>query len=240
MVGTIRYMSPEQLTDSSSVDASADIYALGAILYECLSGVVPHSTSSIQQLMFDILNREPLPLRQLAPGLPNSVCELVTSCISKDSAARPSAHELAEALADELAPLPMSGSATTMSDVSPEAGWRAPQSSSRRSMALAACAVVSALGGAGIQAATSSAPVHANPPSPPPIATLGTTVACLAPTPPSNVTLGPALAGAPPGVAATRRSITARVASAPLTVGDAEPANVIRSGTFDMSNPYSE
>src|SRR5262249_19470914 len=53
-IGTVRYMAPEQLIDSVSVGPPTDVYAIGAILYECLAGMPPHAGETAQELMFSI------------------------------------------------------------------------------------------------------------------------------------------------------------------------------------------
>jgi eukaryotic-like serine/threonine-protein kinase len=103
IVGTIRYMAPEQLVNSGSVDATTDVYALGAILYECLSGLPAHDGESIEEIMFQILNGTPRSLSESCRELPNSLCSLVMACLSKDRGMRPATAEaLAEALASML------------------------------------------------------------------------------------------------------------------------------------------
>jgi serine/threonine-protein kinase len=59
LIGTAKYMAPEQLKDGASAGPAADIYALGAILYECLCGTPPHTGMSAQELMFKIMNEAP-------------------------------------------------------------------------------------------------------------------------------------------------------------------------------------
>lgn len=95
IVGTVRYMSPEQLADGAKVDAATDIHALGAILYECLSGRAAHSGESIQEAMFSVLNKHPRPLDDVPPALG----ALVLRCLAKDPAQRPAS---ARVLAAEL------------------------------------------------------------------------------------------------------------------------------------------
>jgi eukaryotic-like serine/threonine-protein kinase len=86
IVGTVRYMAPEQLADGGSVGPATDIHALGAILYECLSGHPAHRGDTIQEAMFSVLNREP---RALA-DTPASVNSVILDCLAKDAAQRPS------------------------------------------------------------------------------------------------------------------------------------------------------
>jgi serine/threonine-protein kinase len=58
LVGTVRYMAPEQIENSARVTPSSDIYALGAILYEALTGVSAHAGATLEETMFDIIHRD--------------------------------------------------------------------------------------------------------------------------------------------------------------------------------------
>jgi serine/threonine protein kinase len=99
ILGTIRYMAPEQLLGNGDVGPHTDIYALGAILYECLSGRPAHSGSTPQQLMYSVMNGSPTSLAELRVGLPPALVALVTRCLAKDHRCRPSS---ARALAAQL------------------------------------------------------------------------------------------------------------------------------------------
>lgn len=100
VLGTIRYMAPEQLEDSSRAKASADVYALGAILYECLCGVPAIAGETLQDTMFAILHREPRRPSDLR-AMPSELESVVLCALSKDSTAR---YASAEALEHALAP----------------------------------------------------------------------------------------------------------------------------------------
>jgi serine/threonine protein kinase len=99
IIGTVRYMAPEQLSDGAAVGPATDVYALGAVLYECLSGKPAHCGDSIQRVMFGVMNSEPEALAQLCPSLPDSLVAVVAGCLSKDPKGRPqTAAALAQAL----------------------------------------------------------------------------------------------------------------------------------------------
>jgi hypothetical protein len=101
ILGTVRYMAPEQLIDSASVGAACDLYGLGAVLYQCLTGRLPHAADSEPELMFEILNRPAPPLAKLRPDLPVALTALVDQALAKDPGARPSsAHVFHERLAE--------------------------------------------------------------------------------------------------------------------------------------------
>lgn len=100
IVGTVRYMAPEQLSNNAAIGPATDIYALGAILYECLTGSPPYTEKTIQELMFAVMNREPPPLRAQRPHLPSSLARAVHRALEKDPQRRPpSAAALAASLA---------------------------------------------------------------------------------------------------------------------------------------------
>ena len=87
MMGTARYMSPEQIR-GLEVDGRSDIFSLGVMLYELLSGQAPFQGATSGEVMASILNRDPLPLAQLAPNVPAVVAQLVTRALAKEREAR--------------------------------------------------------------------------------------------------------------------------------------------------------
>jgi serine/threonine protein kinase len=100
MLGSPVYMSPEQLNSSRDVDARTDIWALGIILYELLSGRLPFQGESVPQLCVSVLQAEPLPLTSLRPDLSPGLQAAIFRCIQKDRGSRfATVGELADALA---------------------------------------------------------------------------------------------------------------------------------------------
>jgi serine/threonine-protein kinase len=99
VVGTPFYMAPEQVKGSVPVDERTDLYALGVVLYELLSGKRPHR-QGMPDLLLAIRDEPPASLALECPGLPAELVALVESALSKDPLARPqSALAFAEALA---------------------------------------------------------------------------------------------------------------------------------------------
>jgi serine/threonine-protein kinase len=98
-VGTPFYMPPEQARGEKEIDQRADIYGLGAILFEALSGQKPHPGDAYNVILYHILTQPPVPIAPLRPGLPAGLPELLCRALSSDPAGRPgSAKEFAEAL----------------------------------------------------------------------------------------------------------------------------------------------
>jgi serine/threonine-protein kinase len=98
-VGTPYYMSLEQLRNSSAVDARADVYSLGVVLYECLSGRKPFQADTIGDLVYALCSGPPTHLARLRPDLPTEVADMVMRTLSANRDDRPATMvDLAAAL----------------------------------------------------------------------------------------------------------------------------------------------
>ena len=98
VVGTPAYMSPEQLLDDP-VDARADIYAVGVVLYECLTGHRPVEATSAAGLIGKLLSTTPRPPRDVNTAVPVAVSDIVMRSLAKEPQDRPaSASELYDLL----------------------------------------------------------------------------------------------------------------------------------------------
>jgi serine/threonine-protein kinase len=92
-------MAPEQMRSAKDVDTRADIWSLGAMLYEMLTGQPPYLGESIPQLCAALLHDEPIPLRQHRPEIPEGLEQAVLRCLMKDRNHRfPTVFELGRAL----------------------------------------------------------------------------------------------------------------------------------------------
>ena len=83
-LGSPVYMSPEQIRSSDRVDARTDIWSLGCVLFELLTGTVAFNEPSLMQLSAAILEHDPVPLRELVPEAPEELEEVVLRCLEKD------------------------------------------------------------------------------------------------------------------------------------------------------------
>ena len=98
VVGTPAYMSPEQAL-GGVVDERADVYALGAVLYEVLAGSPPHADSTPQAVLDRVIAGPPRPLAMVVPGVPGELATIVRKAMARDPEARyPNAIALAEDL----------------------------------------------------------------------------------------------------------------------------------------------
>jgi len=100
VLGSPLYMAPEQMGRVKTVDGRTDIWALGVILYELLTGASPFEGDSMLEVASQVLQEEPTPLRDLRPELPEDLEQVVNKCLRKRAAERfQTVQELHAALA---------------------------------------------------------------------------------------------------------------------------------------------
>ncbi|WP_437971487.1 serine/threonine-protein kinase [Sorangium sp. So ce260] len=106
LVGTPSYMAPEQVRGAATPDARTDLFALGAVLFECLTGRAPFTAADTEAVLVKILVERPPAVRELCPLAPPALEALVARMLAKDPGGRPAsaaevARELAALLADK-------------------------------------------------------------------------------------------------------------------------------------------
>ena len=87
VMGTPAYMPPEQAR-GERVDEKADVYALGAILYECLTGKPPFQAATPWEILHQVLTSDIIPLTRLNPSLPRDLETICARCLEKDAGKR--------------------------------------------------------------------------------------------------------------------------------------------------------
>jgi len=88
LMGTPHYMAPEQATGSAEIDRRTDIYAVGIILYEAVTGRVPFQAETFNQLLFEIALAKIIPARQLVPELDPAIDSIIMKASARDPAHR--------------------------------------------------------------------------------------------------------------------------------------------------------
>lgn len=102
ILGSPAYMSPEQ-TAGEDLDARADVWALGVVLYKALCGELPYVAANFTSLMLAINTQDPKPLEERVPGIPREVHAIVARCLSRRRTERfPRAGALADAIDEVL------------------------------------------------------------------------------------------------------------------------------------------
>ena len=119
LLGTPFYMAPEQMFGEKNIDHRADLWAIGVILYEALTGQRPTQGANLGQILKVVAKEKLVPLRELAPSLPEPVLDLVGKLLEMDRDRRPSdLHEVVAVLSKH-----------TSAQAEPFGAPRAPQSS---------------------------------------------------------------------------------------------------------------
>jgi eukaryotic-like serine/threonine-protein kinase len=215
LLGTPLYMSPEQARGDEDLDHRADIWALGVLLYECLTGEVPFRANNYLQIISQVLTHEPASPSRLRPelGIPDAVDAVVMRAMEKDRARR---YQTMAELERDLERL-LAGDQNV--GMPPDTGNRpAPRAAPKR-WPLVLLGLVVLAGGVSValrRPAVAVSPVA----TPRPVAPLTTAGPPAAPAPPAASPAPPVAAPAPPA-----RKAHVRVERHPNKPAAAAPAN---------------
>ena len=88
MLGTLGYISPEQLHNSKGVDNRADIFSFGAMMYEIFTKSLPFDGGTVGSTILKIMTENPVPPRKINPNMPESLEKIIIKCLQKDPALR--------------------------------------------------------------------------------------------------------------------------------------------------------
>jgi serine/threonine-protein kinase len=84
VMGTPYYMAPEQAKGSRQLDHRVDLYAVGVVMYEALTGKVPFDAETFNELLFKIVLETPRPIEELAPGMDPNLCAIVRRAMARE------------------------------------------------------------------------------------------------------------------------------------------------------------
>jgi serine/threonine-protein kinase len=269
VLGTPYYMSPEQMTRSKEVDPRSDIWSLGCVLYELLTGRLPFRAEALTELVGKVLQEEPAPPSAHRSDIPPAVEAVVMRCLAKRREHRfQSVEELAEALRGPAqatatlvitaptavlpAAVPAAGGSATSASTSPGWGKTAHEAGAGASMPRRRGPIVVALmmmvgllaGGAWLALRPRSPAIHDAPAS--------ATQAFAAPSIATETTSSPEAASAappspPPTPEPTSAEVAARVSpsaqppqkSRPVAPRDAGPS-VAATSALPVAKPSAE
>jgi serine/threonine-protein kinase len=135
LLGTPSYMSPEQAR-GTDLDGRSDLFAVGCILYEMLTGKKAFRGDSITGLIFKIITEEPPPLRAEDPDIPDEMVRIIAKCLAKQPDHR---YQSGRELADDLLALSRPGSSPTLrqTDVATAPGSWPPRPASQPTLSAA-------------------------------------------------------------------------------------------------------
>ena len=139
-IGTPTYMSPEQASGQSDVDGRSDLYAVGVMAYEMLTGAPPFTGPTPQAVLAAQVTQAPGPLAAIRPDLPAPLAEAIMRCLAKEPEQRPAS---AEALLAAIEPF-----ATPAGGTTPVGMTASPRRARRRGVLVALGVLLLALGAA--------------------------------------------------------------------------------------------
>ncbi len=258
MLGSPLYMSPEQMKASTEVDARTDIWSLGVILYELLTGRSPFDANTVPMICAAVLSQTPPPLD--VPGVPEGLERVIRRCLEKDAEKRfrdiahlvraltPFAPEQAKITTERISKLkdeqglPAASPASMFPPASPREGsltitnWgaRPVPSPARKFLPLAIAGTVAfAIGGVALFASLSD-------PEPPRVSSVNDTVVASEPAPPlpagAPVSAGPSVSQPTASFATSAEAPDLTSASA-ASSASARPTGLVRPPAGGWKKP---
>ena len=126
-IGTPTYMSPEQAAGDREIDGRTDLYALGVVAYQMLTGQPPFTAGSTPAILVKHLSERPIPVEQRRADVPRELSRIVMTCLEKDPAARfPSAGAMVAALDGTPGQMGVDSSPAPEENRRPSFGYIAP------------------------------------------------------------------------------------------------------------------
>jgi tRNA A-37 threonylcarbamoyl transferase component Bud32 len=197
ILGTPRYMAPEQFGGAMHADARADVWAIGLVLFKLVVGRLPFEATSLTDIYAEVMSTPPEDIRRAVPSIDPALGAVVMRCLERDPAKR---FQTARELGAALEPFARAGGKEVLLAVAPDAPptIARPAPRSWRAVALVFLGVAGVSFGA---TALFIARSHAPPPPPPDISS--TTSAATADPPPPPPTTSTAVVPGPPPTATT-------------------------------------
>src|SRR5207249_10654249 len=138
-IGVAQYMSPEQVKGVTALDGRSDIYSLGVVLYEAITGRLPFNASSEFEIMLAHVNEVPKAPSSINPEIPEELDEIILTALAKDPSQRfQTVDEFSNALAEGetpgvSSPAPVSTMAAVRTDRAPGFGLPLPATAQKKS-----------------------------------------------------------------------------------------------------------
>lgn len=83
-LGTPHYMSPEQASGERDIDGRSDLYSLGVVGYQMVSGRLPFEGDNLREVLVQHVTKDAVPIKTLVPSVPSAVARVITECLAKD------------------------------------------------------------------------------------------------------------------------------------------------------------
>ncbi len=130
-VGTVRYMPPEQIAGEADLTGATDLYALGCLLYEMVTGQVPYNGSTTFEILDQHISAAPPDARAVAPNCPAELAALIQQLLSKKPEDRPSDANAVKSRLDAILQADSDGSENSSDELGDESAQPTPNLTAR-------------------------------------------------------------------------------------------------------------